>query len=349
MGLIPPIDSFSGFLTHLLPALTRSLVLFAAILSSIWTLAADAAGFREVSAGGVEVGIWYPSDAATAKYRLGTFEIDVAKDAEIREGRHEIVLFSHGNSGFYRNHHLTAQALADAGFVAAAPQHEADYLTGGPKTAMALDHRYLELANALKAVLNAPGISGHVASGKVHGLGYSLGVAAILLASGAEFASERAARHCRENAAADAVFCADPGWLYRLVQSFRRGVTMRGTPDPFRNPPLVTGKAVLVAPVFQGINPAPPLSISGLTIFAIEDDAIAVPEFHARPLHEAVSRDTPSDYQIVPGHHFAFIAPFPEWLTEQEEIPVAEDPEGFDRPMFLKALNTKIVAAFADN
>ena len=325
------------------------LVLFGAILSSIWTLAADAAGFREVSADGVEVGIWYPSDAPTAKHRLGPFEIDVAKEAQVRDGRHEIVLFSHGNSGFCRNHHLTAQALADAGFVVAAPQHEADYLIGGPKTAAALDHRYLELAKALEAVLGAPGISGHVEGGKVHGLGYSLGGAAILLASGAEFASERAARHCRENGAADAVFCADPGWIYRLLQSLRRGVTTRSTPDPFRNPPLVTGKAVLVAPVFQGVNPSPPLSISGLTVFAIEDDAIAVPEFHARPLHEAVLRDIPSDYQVVPGHHFAFIAPFPDWLTEQEEIPVAKDPDGFDRPTFLKELNMKIVAAFADN
>ncbi|MCY3726365.1 MAG: hypothetical protein OXF95_07000 [Rhodobacteraceae bacterium] len=301
-----------------------------------------------MSVDGVEIGVWYPSDASTMKQRLGPFDVDIARDAAILDGKHEIILFSHGNSGFYRNHYLTAQTLADAGFIVVAPQHEADYLIGGSKTAKALDHRYQELATALKVIFETPEIGDHANREKVHGLGYSLGGATILLASGAGYASERATQHCRKNGAVDTTFCEDPGWLFRLMQSFRHGVSLRNTTDPFRNLPLLTGKAILVAPVFQGIDPAPPLSISGLTVFAIEGDTIAIPQFHAHPLYEAFSRDIPSEYQIVPGHHFAFIAPFPKWLTEQEDIPVAMDPEGFDRPAFLKALNAEIVAAFAD-
>ena len=38
----------------------------------------------------------------------------------IREGQYEVVLFSHGNGGRYRNHYLTAQVLTDAGFKAMA-------------------------------------------------------------------------------------------------------------------------------------------------------------------------------------------------------------------------------------
>ena len=180
----------------------------------------------------------------------------------------------------------------------------------------------------------------------MHGLGYSLGGATILLASGAGFSSKRVERHCKENGAVDAAFCEDPGWLFRLVHSFSQRVSLRDTTDPFRNPPLLTGKAVLVAPVFQGIDPSPHLSMSELTVFAIQDDTVAIPQFHARPLYEVISRNIPSNYQIVSGHHFAFIAPFPKWLTEQEDIPVAIDPEGFDRPGFLKALNGEIVAIF---
>ena len=307
--------------------------LIAGLLPSIWALGTDAAGFRKMSVDGVEIGVWYPSDASTIKQRLGPFDVDIARDAAILDGKHEIILFSHGNSGFYRNHYLTAQTLADAGFIVVAPQHEADYLIGGAKTAKALDHRYQELATALKVIFETSEIGGHANREKVHGLGYSLGGATILLASGAGYASERATQHCRKNGTVDTTFCESPGWLFRLVQSFRHSVSLRNTTDPFRNQPLLTGKAVLVAPVFQGIDPAPPLSISGLTVFAIEGDTIAIPQFHAHPLHEAFSRDIPSDYQIVPGHHFAFIAPFPKWLTEQEDIPVAMDPEGFDRPM----------------
>lgn len=331
------------------PSLTKLLALFASVLISIWASAANAAGFREITADGVEIGIWYPSDTPTAKQRLGPFEVEIARDAPIRNGKYELVLFSHGNSGLYRNHYLTTQALADAGFIVVAPQHEADYLIGAGKIAQVLDHRYLELARALNAVLVAPEFSEHVTQGKVHGLGYSLGGATILLASGAGFASERVVRHCREHGASDAAFCEIPASPFRLMQSSRHEVSLRSISDPFRNPPLVTGKAVLVAPAYQGLDPAPPLSISNLTVFAIEGDTIAIPEFHARPLYKAISRDTPSDFQIIPGHHYAFIAPFPKWLTEQEDIPVANDPEGFDRSAFLKALNARIVAAFVDD
>ncbi len=260
------------------------------------------------------------------------------------------MLFSHGNSGFYRNRHLTARVLADTGFVVAAPQHGADYLTGGRKTAQALDHRYLELATALNAVITDPEFGDHVTRDTVHGLGYSLGGATILLAAGAEFASERAAQHCREHGRSDAGFCEDPGWIHRLVQAFRQhDVKLRKTPDPFRHAPLVTGKVVLVAPVYQGINPEPPLSMTALSVFAIEGDTVAMPEYHARPVFEAVDRDTPSDFQALPGRHYAFIAPFPKRLTEKEDFPVARDPEGFDRSAFLKGLNARIVAASNDS
>ena len=108
------------------------------------------------------------------------------------------------------------------------------------------------------------------------------------------------------------------------------------------------GKVVLVAPVYQGINPEPPLSITALNVFAMEGDTVAMPEFHARPVFDAVSRDTPGNFQTLPGHHHAFIAPFAKWLAEMEDIPVAKDPEWFDRSAFPEELNARIAATFVD-
>lgn len=118
-----------------------------------------------------------------------------------------------------RNHYLTAEALANAGFVVAAPQHRADHLVGGRRTAQALDHRYRELATALNAIVTDPAFSDHVNSERVHGLGYSLGGATILLASGAGFDSERAEEHCREHEKSDVGFCESPGWM--CIASFK--------------------------------------------------------------------------------------------------------------------------------
>ena len=104
----------------------------------------------------------------------------------------------------------------------------------------------------------------------------------------------------------------------------------------------------MVAPAYQGIDLTSPTSLAKLMVIAIEGDTIARPEFQARPLFEAVSKDTPSQYQAVAGHHYAFIAPFPKWLTDEEEILVAKDPEGFDRRNFLEAVNAKIVGFMVD-
>ncbi|WP_265665524.1 alpha/beta hydrolase family protein [Verminephrobacter aporrectodeae] len=310
--------------------------------------AAHAAGFREITTQGVRAGVWYPGDASITPQRLVPFETKMARNAPIREGQHPVVLFSHGNGGRYRNHYLTAQVLADTGFVVIAPQHEADYLVGGRRTAQALDHRYVELARALKAVREDPAFRDHLAPEPVHGVGYSLGGMTIMLASGAGFASERAERHCRENQRADIAFCDDdPGFFHRLIQSFRHDPDLRPTPDPFRHPPLVTGRAVVVAPVFQGVDPEKPLSMAHLTVIAIDGDRIAKPEFHAHPLFDAAKQQVPARSHTVPGHHHAFIAPFPKWLTDQEDIPVAKDPEGFDRPAFLRTVNRIILNALA--
>lgn len=328
---------------------TRLLAFTVGFIFVIKVSAADAAGFREISVNGVQAGIWYPSNMQTTNQRFGPFDVEIARNAPIQRGNHKLILFSHGNSGFYRNHYLTAQALADAGFVVVAPQHEADYLIGGPQTAQALDHRYLELATALNAIVTDPEFGDHVTTETVHGLGYSLGGATILLAAGAEFASDRATQHCRQHRQSDAAFCEDQGRIYRLMESFQHNVNLRKISDPFQNAPLINGKVVLVAPVYQGVGLTPPPFITALTVFAIEGDLIAKPKFHAYPLLEAISRDIPSDLQTLSGHHYAFIAPFPKWLTEEEDIPVAKDPKGFDRSAFLKELNERIVAIFLDS
>lgn len=170
----------------------------------------------------------------------------------------------------------------------------------------------------------------------------------MLLASGAGYDSKIVQQHCVDEHDSDRNFCEDPGMIYRFIQSFRYDVDLPETSDPFRNPPIISGKLILVAPIFQGISTEPPLSMTSLSVFAIEGDDIAIPRFHARPLFDAISPQLDSEYTVVSGHHYAFIAPFPKWLTDQEEIPVAVDPEGFDRAVFLSDLNADIVSSFKD-
>ncbi len=335
-----PGSTFANGATVWLPAM--SILLFLLCGS-----ASEAAGFRQLTSRGVQFGTWYPTDVPSVKQRLGPFEATMAKDAPVRAGQHQIVLFSHGNGGRYRNHYLTAQTLAEAGYIVIAPQHQADYLVGSRKTAAALDHRYLELELALNAVRANPDFGPYLVPGPAHGVGYSLGGFTIMLAAGAEFDSKKAARHCDQNGRQDPGFCENPGFISRMVQSFRHDVNLRFTADPFRHDPIVTGKAVLIAPVYQGLEIGVGLSIADLTVIAVTGDKIAQPHFHAEPLQQTAGIHVPSRLKTIKGHHYAFISPFPKWLTDQEEIPVARDPEGFDRPAFLKAVNAMILEAIS--
>ena len=320
-------------------------LLSAILFAGLGLSTAHAAGFQKLESENLQIGIWYPSDTPTSTQRLGPFETEIALNAPVRVGQHEVVLFSHGNGGRFRNHYLTAEALADAGYIVIAPQHQADYLIGGSNTAMALNNRYNELATALQIVRANPNFNNHIVSSSVHGIGYSLGGATIMLAAGAGFSSQRVYDYCRAQEEADPEFCEGPGFISRLLQLFQKepNLPLPPTTDPFRNPPLITGKAVLVAPVYQGLDIEQPLSMTNLMVITIEGDKIAKPKFHAKPLIEAAKSQIQTDLENVAGHHFAFIAPFPKWLTDKEDIFVAKDPEGFDRTAFLKTVNKIIL------
>ena len=307
----------------------------------------NGAGFREFTDADVHFGVWYPTDAPTALQRMGPFEVDIARNAVPKSGEFPVVMLSHGNGGRYRNHYLTAEALVRAGFIVIAPDHQADFLIGGQKTAAALDHRYLELSRALEIVRSDPTFGQSLSDGAVNGLGYSLGGATALLAAGATFDSEIVERHCAENQDQDLEFCDDPGFIFRFIQSFKFDPTLRPTSDPFQHGAFISGHLILVAPIYQGIDVRSMRSFQTLTIIAINGDQIAKPRFHAKPLQEAFTELDSVNYATIEGHHYAFISPFPDWLTSKEDIPVAEDPEGFDRREFIEKANSQILRALA--
>jgi len=310
------------------------------IIFSLTGSQVTAAGFREVTTEDVKFGVWYPSDTAGEKQKFGPFETTMAKDSPIRVGKHQLVLFSHGVGGRYRNHYLTAQTLADAGYIVIAPDHQADYLIGGQDTAAALDYRYFELMLSLNAVRNNADFNPYIKSGPVHGVGYSLGGFTIMLAAGAGLDLKKRDLYCEKNGFQDPEFCEEPGMIYRFLQSFSYDVNLRPTTDQFQHEPIVTGKAVLIAPVYQGLTIGTNLSLTNLTVISITGDTIAKPIFHALPLKKNADTYVKSKLESIEGHHFAFIAPFPKRL---EDIPVAKDPKGFDRPAFLNTVNKMIL------
>src|SRR6185437_3789147 len=106
----------------------RAAVLLFAVL---FAAPAGAAGFQYGTAPDpddqpVELGIWYPSDAAASTQTLGLFKQEVAPYGAIAGQSLPLIVISHGTGGGATSHYDTALALANAGFVVVAPSHTGD-------------------------------------------------------------------------------------------------------------------------------------------------------------------------------------------------------------------------------
>ena len=330
----PPLATASRH-TGLFRSLLNTLSLALALAGS-----AEATGFRQLESAGESVGVWYPTETAATRGRLGPFDVEYAFDAAPAPGPWPPLLLSHGNSGLFRNHHLTAAALAEAGFVVIAPQHGADHRIGGGSTAGAMALRIEELRRALEAVRADALLGPTLDLTQIHALGYSLGGATVIAAAGAGIDLGAVETHCDAHGDDDAVFCEPPPLWWRIVQRIRKPVSIEDMPDRFFVEPFVDGSIAVVAPIGQGLEiVSDDFVATRVLVVAIEGDRIAQPHFHAEALAAALPPARLADFVSVPGHHYAFIAPFPEWLTSKEDIPVARDPQGFDRPSFIDQVN----------
>src|SRR5262245_61091118 len=87
------------------------------------TAVAHALGFQQVVVPDADntpryVGIWYPSEAATASHPLGAHRHTVAVNGAIAGSQLPLVVILHGDQSSFENHYGSAGALAEAGFVA---------------------------------------------------------------------------------------------------------------------------------------------------------------------------------------------------------------------------------------
>lgn len=312
---------------------------------------ANAVGYKRIVDNDLMIDVWYPSPSHEKENRLGPFDVTLAFDAEPeKKGRYQIVLLSHGNSGYPRNHHLTAKALVEAGFIVVGPVHAVDHMMGVEgKITKVLEWRSTELRHALEAVIQDEAFRNIVDLSRVHAIGYSLGGFTALHAAGASIDLPAGLAHCeREN---DPAFCEPPAFLDRWTTKYYRKVT---TPElnreiaPVHFPfGFVNGGVAIVAPLGQGVGLDPNTFLAnGVMVVGLERDTIALPRFHASNIDAVFSEHVKTEYHLMDAHHSAFIAPFAKRVTDREHIPVAVDPEGFDRVAFLNDINNRLADFF---
>ena len=320
-------------------------VIYLCTLTIVIPNISHAAGYQWFKLGETNFGLWYPTDEKTKTHYIGPFETEIAYKAEPKTGTHPIIVFSHGFAGRFRNHHITAAKLADAGYFVIAPDHSADYLLGGDENAGVLLYRVQELKQILDALKDSNTFSKYLSKGPVHGIGYSLGAATILLGAGAKLDLELARIHCNNHGAQDNLFCNVPliHRIFRFFQAVRSNISLPETGNQFQIPSFIDGKLILVAPVSRGLEVENQINNQDILIVPFLGDEIAKPYFHSTPLYYELIPHNRVLLKSYPAHHFAFISPFPISATAKEYIPVAKDPVKFDRRAFIDKVVTQVL------
>lgn len=284
----------------------------------------------------VQGSIWYPAANRTYRGMIGDNIVfrgtPVQMGPRVKEGRHPLVVLSHGSGGNMDGLGWLSSALVKAGYMVLAVNHPGS--TSGdssPRRSVRLGQRVKDLSSALDQVLADPYFASHVDTNRIVSLGFSLGGATALQSVGLRFDSALTKAFCDENP--DRVGC----------DFYRKGGVDFSKVDPeqfegdFKDPRFAA--TVAVDPGFTvGLDPeslntvtAPVLLIS----LGFQNDnwkAVDVTEegsglAHLLPKAQLV--------RIDPANHFSFLAECKPAgkaiLAEEGEDPICDDPEGGDR------------------
>jgi predicted dienelactone hydrolase len=307
------------------------------VVAALVASPAGAVGFQYLSVPDpddqpLEVGIWYPSDTPAAPQPGALLPQTVAPDGRLLGDRLPLIIISHGSGGWFGGHVDTALALAEAGYVVAAPTHTGDNYRdkSGFGSIRVLAGRPRQVARVVEFMLSTWKGHQRLDGDRVGIFGFSAGGYTALIALGAAPDPSRIASYCAGN--------PDEPECRRTTE--RRAPANSGSPMPnwVHEPRLKA--AVVAAPGLGFIFDATALArvSTPVQLWGGAEDDVVSPRST-----EIVRRSLPSppEFHLVErAGHYAFLSPCASaaiWC---------KDPPGFDRAEFHHQLNAAVVRFF---
>ncbi len=283
--------------------------------------------------GQMHYSLWYPTEVPNGVVRLDQFEFPGTQDAEPAAGHFGLIILSHGSGGFDLGHRDTAIALAETGFIAAAPLHPRNNFLDdiGDDQRIVLDGRPRQFSAVIDALLEEPAWSDRIDPEKIAAFGHSAGGYTVLAALGAEPEFSRILDHCERHAEEDP-YCNIVG-LSDVAARTARAMDYARPPQNYYDGRLCA--AVIADPLAVPFSAATlkALPPAKLLFFRPEVENVVKAAFHvSRVVRLLTQRDDFPDPQVIllpKAHHFSFIAPISESLGKR-----LAGPEGFDRAAF---------------
>ena len=276
----------------------------------------------------IETALWYPTEGAPPRAtRLGPFSQDLAPGASVRGRDLPLIVISHGSGSSFTGHVDTAFALAQAGFVVAAPTHTGDN-TRDSSGATDLGARTRQFAAVIEHVVNWN--PGAVSPGRIGAFGYSAGAFTVLAAAG----------RTPDIGRINALCAAHPAFFdCRLIGGAAAAPTQ---PVLTRTPHVLRGLVVAAPALGFTFGPG---SLAALTMpvqlwQAAEDVILPTPNY-AEPVQAALP-NPPEFHSVAGAGHFDFMSPCPEGMARAVPAICGSAP-GFDRVAFHARFNADMI------
>jgi predicted dienelactone hydrolase len=286
-------------------------------------------------------GVWYPTQSQPWPTTLLSLVLmNVARDAPISGHDLPLVVISHGNGGGPASHADLALALANAGYVVAAPMHTGDNYADQSAVGSVswLSGRTREFHATIDYMLQ--NWQGHdsINPERVGAFGFSAGGFTVLTAVGAQPDLRIVAKHCAES---PENVCD----LLRYVKSPMLNTDTPGMEVAFLPDSRI--KAAVVAAPGLGFTMVP----KGLDNIRVPvqlwsaDNDINVPyATNTKPIREALGSSV-EFHSVAGAGHFSFLTPC--GLLAPPEL--CSDQEPFDRKAFHALMNTSVIEFFEKN
>ncbi len=283
------------------------------------------AGFRSLSVvdpvDGVPMPlfVFYPTDTAEERRRVGPFELSVACEARPVAGRRRLAVLSHGNSGAPLLYRDLMAGLARSGFVVAAPEHPFNNRTDNSRsgTVANLSARPRHVRAVADWMFGDSPWAKHLDGDGYAAIGHSIGGYTVMALAGGRPHSAPAESPDGRSTSIDVA--AD--------ERLRALVLLAPALVWFRQPGSLRS-------ITQSI----------LMLFGEQDHVF--PPGYAEAVVDAtvadVGRPDSVTHRVIPGAgHYSFMSPYPEPMR-QRSFPPSQDPPGFDREAFQPELIAQV-------
>lgn len=287
------------------------------------------------------VGVWYPTQADPRPTTfLGGVLMDVAPDAAVAGRDLPLVVISHGNGGGPGSHADLALALADAGYVVAAPMHTGDNFADqrAAGSVNLFSGRNRELRATIDYMLGDWQGHDRIDPQRIGAYGFSAGGFTVLTAIGAQPDLRLVAKQCRHSPE----FICD---VLRHAKSPLVNIDAPGVGDDFVADSRI--KAAVVAAPGLGFT----MAADGLVDVRVpvqlwsgeKDDKVPYAS-NARLVREGLGPKI--EFHAVPGAgHTSFLRPC--GLLAPPAL--CADPGRFDRKSFHDEMNARVLTFLEKN